>query len=119
MREVLESQPNLKIKQAEVAGLILEDPDPHSAFRMQPGNGAEELAAERSPLSAQSDQPENGTHFTEDFEQGTENSRRRRVLGIDLRDGRRVGAGAVVLTTGTFLNCLLHYGEHPYPSDTS
>src|ERR1700726_2253317 len=52
MREVLESQPNLKIKQAEVAGLILEDPGQHSAFRMQPGNGAEQLAAEPSPLSA-------------------------------------------------------------------
>ena len=119
MREVLESQPNLKIKQAEVAGLILEDPGPHSAFRMQPGNGTEELAAERSPLSARSDQPENGTHFTEDFEPGTENSRRRRVLGIDLRDGRRVGAGAVVITTGTFLNGLIHCGEQQYPAGRS
>jgi len=119
MRQVLESQPNLKIKQAEVAGLILEDPGQHSAFRMQPGNGAEELAAERSPLSAQSDQPENGAHFTEDFEPGTENSRRRRVLGIDLRDGRRVGAGAVVITTGTFLNGLIHCGEQQYPAGRS
>src|SRR6195256_6559311 len=46
MREVLESEPNLKIKQAEVAELILEDRGQHSAFRMQPGNGAEQLAAE-------------------------------------------------------------------------
>src|SRR5258708_4123334 len=63
MREVLESQPNLKIKQAEVAELILEDRGQHSAFRMQPGNGAEELSAERSPLSALSVQPENRDHF--------------------------------------------------------
>ncbi len=119
MREVLESQPNLKIKQAEVAGLILEDPGQHSAFRMQPGNGAEELAAECSPLSAGSDQPENGAHFTEDLEPGTENSRRRRVLGIRLRDGRTVGAGAVVITTGTFLNGLIHCGEQQYPAGRS
>src|SRR6266853_592984 len=60
MREVLESQANLKIKQAEVAELILEDRRQPSAFRMQPGNGAEQLAAEPSPLSARSGQPENG-----------------------------------------------------------
>src|ERR1700724_3215055 len=52
MREVLESQPNLKIKQAEVAELILEDRGPHAAFSMHPEEGAEELAAESSPLSA-------------------------------------------------------------------
>ncbi len=33
------------------------------------------------------------------------------VRGIELADGRRVGAGAVVLTTGTFLNGLIHIGE--------
>jgi tRNA uridine 5-carboxymethylaminomethyl modification enzyme len=34
-----------------------------------------------------------------------------RVAGIELLDGRRVSAGAVVLTTGTFLNGLIHIGE--------
>src|SRR5438876_6630210 len=119
MREVLESQPNLKIKQAEVAELIVEDLDQHSACSMQPGNGVEALAAERSPLSALSDQPENGPHFTEELERGPENSRRRRVLGIRLRDGRTVGAGAVVITTGTFLNGLIHCGEQQYPAGRS
>jgi tRNA uridine 5-carboxymethylaminomethyl modification enzyme len=33
------------------------------------------------------------------------------VVGIELLDGRRVSAGAVVLTTGTFLNGLIHIGE--------
>src|SRR5690349_10565720 len=33
------------------------------------------------------------------------------VAGIELLDGRRVAAGAVVLTTGTFLNGLIHIGE--------
>src|SRR4030088_1243321 len=69
MREVLESQPNLKIKQAEVADLIVES----------------------SQLSALSSQPESSPDFTENRELRTENSRRR-VLGIRLRDGRTVGA---------------------------
>jgi len=34
-----------------------------------------------------------------------------RVAGIELLDGRRVASGAVVLTTGTFLNGLIHIGE--------
>ncbi len=34
-----------------------------------------------------------------------------RVSGVELADGRRVGARAVVLTTGTFLNGLIHVGE--------
>lgn len=33
-----------------------------------------------------------------------------RVSGVELADGRRVGARAVVLTTGTFLNGLIHIG---------
>lgn len=34
-----------------------------------------------------------------------------RVVGIELLDGRRVAASAVILTTGTFLNGLIHIGE--------
>src|ERR1051326_3920408 len=34
-----------------------------------------------------------------------------RVTGIELLDGRRVASPAVVLTTGTFLNGLIHIGE--------
>jgi len=34
-----------------------------------------------------------------------------RVAGIELLDGRRVASGVVVLTTGTFLNGLIHIGE--------
>jgi len=34
-----------------------------------------------------------------------------RVTGIELLDGRRVAAKAVILTTGTFLNGLIHIGE--------
>ncbi len=37
-----------------------------------------------------------------------------RVVGFELLDGRRVGAEAVVLTTGTFLNGLIHIGEKKF-----
>ncbi len=94
MREVLESQPNLKIKQAEVAELILEG----------------------SQLSAVSSQLDKGSESTENRELRTENSR---VLGIRLRDGRTVGAQAIIITTGTFLNGLIHCGEQQYPAGRS
>ncbi|MGD0498795.1 MAG: tRNA uridine-5-carboxymethylaminomethyl(34) synthesis enzyme MnmG [Bryobacteraceae bacterium] len=63
MKEVLEKEPNLRIKQAEVAALLIHDG---------------------------------------------------RVTGVQLRDGRGIGAGAVVVTTGTFLNGLAHVGEMQY-----
>ena len=44
---------------------------------------------------------------------------RNRVLGIRLRDGRTVGAQAVIITTGTFLNGLIHCGEQQYPAGRS
>ena len=91
MREVLESQPNLKIKQAEVESLVV---------------GRSSLAED-------------------DDIQGFANDQRRttndasRVLGVRLRDGRTVGAQAVIITTGTFLNGLIHCGEQQYPAGRS
>ena len=66
MREVLEKEPNLRIKQGEVGALIVEDSQP------------------------------------------------RAVAGVQLRDGRQILCGAVVVTTGTFLNGLAHVGEVTY-----
>jgi tRNA uridine 5-carboxymethylaminomethyl modification enzyme len=66
MRELLETEPNLRILQAEAAELLIE------------GDSA------------------------------------RRVRGVRLRDGRVIGADAVVVTTGTFLNGLAHIGEATY-----
>lgn len=68
MREVLESQANLYIKQAEVVDVIVHES---------------------------------------------------RITGIRLRDGRTIVAGATVITTGTFLNGLIHCGEERYPAGRS
>jgi tRNA uridine 5-carboxymethylaminomethyl modification enzyme len=95
MREVLDSQPNLKIKQAEVADLIVE---PASGFRLPASGEPSKQHAETGSRA-----PEAGS----------------RVLGIRLRDGRTVGASAVIITTGTFLNGLIHCGEQQYPAGRS
>jgi tRNA uridine 5-carboxymethylaminomethyl modification enzyme len=92
MREVLEAQAGLHIRQAEVVDLVIEDRDQGSGIRDQ-GTG--------------------------NREQGTEISSRRRVLGLKLRDGRRLLAGATIITTGTFLNGLIHCGEERYPAGRS
>jgi len=87
MREVLESQPNLKIKQAEVAELITIAP------------------STQYPVPSEHDDSVLGTRYS--------------VLGVRLRDGRTVGAQAVIITTGTFLNGLIHCGEQQYPAGRS
>jgi tRNA uridine 5-carboxymethylaminomethyl modification enzyme len=38
------------------------------------------------------------------------------VAGVKLVDGREIKAGAVVLTTGTFLSGLIHIGEKHIPA---
>src|SRR5580698_9828544 len=74
MREVLEAQQNLFIKQAEVIDLIIESP---------------------------------------------EGSSERTIRGLKLRDGRRIHAAATIVTTGTFLNGLIHCGEQQYTAGRS
>jgi tRNA uridine 5-carboxymethylaminomethyl modification enzyme len=104
MREVLESQGNLKIKQAEVADLIVEDSRPPSALGHQQDREWHEFSlAEKAELETPVSAVES----------------HRRVLGIKLRDGRTVGAKAVIITTGTFLNGLIHCGEQQYPAGRS
>src|ERR1700685_451480 len=63
MKQVLEQEPNLYIKQAEVAALIIEDG---------------------------------------------------RACGVRLMDGRNIRCGAIIITTGTFLNGLAHIGEQQF-----
>ena len=105
MREVLESQPNLKIKQAEVADLILEPSSPAPSSTVIPS----EVRRSRTKSRDLAFQP-----TTNDQRLTTASDA---SLGIRLRDGRTVGAGAVIITTGTFLNGLIHCGEQQYPPD--
>jgi tRNA uridine 5-carboxymethylaminomethyl modification enzyme len=106
MREVLESQANLKIKQAEVSDVIVGRTQ-HSAFSAQ----QEQVL----PLRQVQGQDDNVVGSTENRELRTENS----IRGVLLRDGRRVSADAVIITTGTFLNGLIHCGEQQYPAGRS
>ena len=98
MREVLEAQPGLHIRQAEVVDLVIDDRDKGTGIRDQePGTDGSD---ERSELPRPA-RP------------------RRRVLGLKLRDGRNLLAGATIITTGTFLNGLIHCGEERYPAGRS
>ncbi|HET9407355.1 MAG TPA: tRNA uridine-5-carboxymethylaminomethyl(34) synthesis enzyme MnmG [Candidatus Sulfotelmatobacter sp.] len=105
MREVLESQANLKIKQAEVADLIVEGSHQRSAISDQQDRAGHDLSrAEAAQKDKEALVAEGNKH---------------RVLGIKLRDGRTVRAQAVIITTGTFLNGLIHCGEQQYPAGRS
>ena len=103
MREVLENQPGMHIRQAEVVDLVIEDRDQGSGIRDQEGDeqivGAPGLDSETW--------------------EGHTSRPRRRVVGLRLRDGRRLMAGATIITTGTFLNGLIHCGEERYPAGRS
>src|SRR5690242_14028470 len=119
MREVLESQPNLFIKQAEVAELIVEENLPRRH------GDAEEIGTSDHRVIGPSEHPLTSpiTRSPDDPITRSSGSPRLRgemsVKGIKLRDGRIVGADAVVVTTGTFLNGLIHCGEQTYPAGRS
>ncbi len=87
MREVLEAQANLFIKQAEVVDLIVEDAHPGASGPREDGTPGRALE--------------------------------KTVRGLKLRDGRTVLAAATVVTTGTFLNGLIHCGEQQYTAGRS
>ncbi|MEW6730304.1 MAG: tRNA uridine-5-carboxymethylaminomethyl(34) synthesis enzyme MnmG [Acidobacteriota bacterium] len=42
-----------------------------------------------------------------------------RIIGIEFIDGRKFAAKAVIITTGTFLNGLIHIGSRTYPAGRS
>jgi tRNA uridine 5-carboxymethylaminomethyl modification enzyme len=125
MREALESQPNLKIKQAEVAELIVA-----STQQSAVSNHPEPSFAVRRPSFAENSDlglPHPSASLSEvgdfdlahDARRTTYDDSSRRILGIKLRDGRTVGAKVVIITTGTFLNGLIHCGEQQYPAGRS
>jgi tRNA uridine 5-carboxymethylaminomethyl modification enzyme len=98
MREVLEAQPRLHIRQAEVVDLVIESGNLGLEYDGQElaGDSAGEITEIPRPVRP-----------------------RRRVLGLKLRDGRQLMAGATIITTGTFLNGLIHCGEERYPAGRS
>ena len=117
MREVLESQPNLKIKQAEVADLILE---PSLAVgRWSLANSTSPGHSDSVPPGHPQERSDEESALANDQRPTAKDDSRRRIIGIRLRDGRTVGAAAVIITTGTFLNGLIHCGEQQYPAGRS
>ena len=103
MRQVLESEPNLNIKQAEVVDLVVE------------GFASEEEQKQVPRRSAPRDDISKGGNGGTN----TERTPRRRVRGVKLRDGRTIQGNTVICTTGTFLNGLIHCGENTYPAGRS
>jgi tRNA uridine 5-carboxymethylaminomethyl modification enzyme len=122
MREVLESQPNLKIKQAEVVELVVDGADgPRSTAggqKRESGDRSQELGETHGPSTRGS---LHSPVAQDDRQGGRPSTVDRRLIcrGIKLRDGRSVGAEAVIITTGTFLNGLIHCGEQQYPAGRS
>jgi tRNA uridine 5-carboxymethylaminomethyl modification enzyme len=100
MREVLEAQPGLHIRQAEVVNLVFDEK------AVTKGPGTEGLA-------------EAGPSTSLRYAQDESRFAKRRVIGLKLRDGRNLLAGATIITTGTFLNGLIHCGEERYPAGRS
>jgi tRNA uridine 5-carboxymethylaminomethyl modification enzyme len=104
MREVLEGQKGLFIKQAEVVDLVVEEVR-GSGFEVRGGLSRGEGSNDQ--LSAVGDQRSAGEPAA------------RQVTGVRLRDGRVIHAKATVVTTGTFLNGLIHCGEQQYAAGRS
>jgi tRNA uridine 5-carboxymethylaminomethyl modification enzyme len=113
MREALESQRNLFIKQAEVADVVFADASNGIVIPTRA-----EAEAERPAASSQATKRVPHPSPYEEWETNAPD-KARKIIGLKLRDGRTVHAGAVVITTGTFLNGLIHCGEENYPAGRS
>jgi tRNA uridine 5-carboxymethylaminomethyl modification enzyme len=113
MREVLESQPNLFIKQAEVAELIVEEHLPQRHRDTEKSNSG----GNHSENGLGAIEQESSSDFSSSAPPRLRGEMS--VKGIKLRDGRTVCAQAVIVTTGTFLNGLIHCGEQTYPAGRS
>jgi tRNA uridine 5-carboxymethylaminomethyl modification enzyme len=111
MREKLESIPNLFIKQAEVVDLVIVS----ESADQQVSKSASQQVSE-SALK--------GTGFSPSvqatpFVGALAPEGRPRITGVKLRDGRVIAARSVIVTTGTFLNGLIHCGEQQYTAGRS
>jgi tRNA uridine 5-carboxymethylaminomethyl modification enzyme len=121
MREVLEGQRGLFIKQAEVVDLVVDQIEVRgSGFEVQgetdaPGGSGCSEQNTGILRSAQNDKQEQEA----DSSAALRNDKQKRVTGVRLRDGRVIHAKATVVTTGTFLNGLIHCGEQQYAAGRS
>jgi tRNA uridine 5-carboxymethylaminomethyl modification enzyme len=96
MKTVLETTPNLHLKQGAVAGLLLEPVDPNARTEQLAGSLSHHDGAADEALRA----PES----------------RLRVLGVTTATGREYRANSVVLTTGTFLRGRIISGAFTAPA---
>ena len=142
MREKLESIPNLFIKQAEVVDVVLDRPSAVAPHPRHPERSADTSTArhpersadtstarhpERSADTSTARHPERSAereaegplYFARTSNDLPEAPERPRITGLKLRDGRTIQARAVVITTGTFLNGLIHCGEQQYTAGRS
>ena len=121
MREKLESIPNLFIKQAEVIDLVIEQTGESASPRL---SDSPNHPLGQSTIHPLSDSALKGHGFSraisaaeEDRALASEGTPH--ITGVLLRDGRRIAASAVIVTTGTFLNGLIHCGEQRYTAGRS
>jgi len=115
MREVLESQPGLHIRQAEVVDLVIEEQGTEVEGAREQGSEGTDTSGAPGPSHLGT-----GDGTPADPPEPPRPARLRgRVVGLKLRDGRNLLAGATIITTGTFLNGLIHCGEERYPAGRS
>src|SRR5207302_10742190 len=96
MKSVLETTPNLHLKQASVAGLLLRPLDPEAQ--------SEQLATTLDHSAGAADEAFHAP------------SKRLKVVGVTTATGREYRANSVVLTTGTFLRGRIISGELTSPA---
>ena len=117
MRRRLEAHTGLEIVEAEVAYLIVE------SFEFQVSSFELEAKAEKNQQQKPETDPSpaarnDKTNGRNDKEKNGGNVEQK-ITGVILRDGTRIYARAVIITTGTFLNGLIHCGEKSYPAGRS
>ena len=117
MRKVLEAQSGLEIVEAEVAGLVLESHQPPDNSQQQEADSSSKGLPRNDNLNIDVD-----SSHTERARNDNANTHGKSIAvlrGVTLKDGTDLRAEAVIITTGTFLNGLIHCGEKTYPAGRS
>ncbi|AFL86442.1 NAD/FAD-utilizing enzyme apparently involved in cell division [Terriglobus roseus DSM 18391] len=112
MRNLLNTIPNLTLVEAEVVDVLLKakDETPESdTDRSGTKPGAPYIR--KADVWDRSGTDMGAPHLDSEMWESNIPESPRRCTGLKLRDGRELHARAVVITTGTFLNGLIHCGE--------